>query len=205
MIVIPHTAVDIPVAALEALRAGRTAEAVRIVHESSGVDLATAKARVDAAMAVEHGSPSRRSPVTTAFLDFLAGSMKFPLACAMGAGALGLWIGTELFPHAGKYMDTGLFMLMMLGVPMIATAVALMGWARRWRKMRQDEALLATAPSPPARPRFGGLPDADLPAAALAALNRGDAITAIKLLRDELGLGLAEAQQRVEAELAKRR
>ncbi len=172
MIDVPHTAVDIPVTALEALRAGRTAEAVRIIHESSGVDLATAKARVDAAMSVEHGSLSRRSPATTAFLDFLAGSMKFPLSCAMGAGALGLWIGAELFPHAGKYMDTGLFMLMMLGVPMIATAVALMGWARRWRKMRQDEAHLAAAPAPSVRARFGGLPEAGLPASALAAASR---------------------------------
>lgn len=202
---IPHTAVDIPIAALEALRAGRTIEAVRIVRETTGVDLATAKARVDAAMAVEHEAPRRRPPVSETLLDYLAGSIKFPLACALGAGALGLWIGIEFFPNAGKHMDSGLFMLMMLGVPMIVTAAALMGWARRWRKKRNEEALAAATPAPPARARFGGLPDSGLPAAARAALDRGETITAIKVLREELGLGLAEAKQRIDAELAKRR
>jgi ribosomal protein L7/L12 len=205
MIDLPHTIAEIPVQALEALRAGRKLDAIRIVRETSGVDLETAKARVDAALAVEAKALPARSPASTAVLDYLAGSMKFPLACALGAGSLGLWIGIEYLSAIEKQMDSGLFMLMMLGVPMIVTAAGLMIWARRWKKMRNAEEAQATTSPPPARARFGGLPDPGMPAAAVAALDRGETITAIKVLREELGLGLAEAKARIDAELAKRR
>jgi hypothetical protein len=57
------------------------------------------------------------------------------------------------------------------------------------------------------RSRFGGIPDpgsspavkAGLPPEAQAALDRNDTIGAIKIVRESLGLGLAEAKQLVDA------
>lgn len=68
-------------------------------------------------------------------------------------------------------------------------------------------------PAATARAKFGGLPDpgsapapvAGLPAGAMSALDRGEIIEAIKIVREESGLGLAEAKARVDAELSKRR
>jgi len=163
-----------------------------------------------------------RPDIATAIGDYLAGSYKFPLAAGLAAGAGALYGVIEFFPRFMKEYDPGLGMLIVLGVPLVVVAVALVIWQRRWRARRAAEDAAAVpasvqAPDPPARPaardKFAGLPDpgaaprssAGLPAAALAALDQNDPIAAIKLLRLERKLGLAEAKALVDAELLRRR
>lgn len=57
----------------------------------------------------------------------------------------------------------------------------------------KSKAPAATIMQPEPKPMAG-----DLPAPALAAIQRGDTIGAIKIVREELGLGLAEAKQLVD-------
>ncbi|MSQ55245.1 MAG: hypothetical protein EXR31_07755 [Betaproteobacteria bacterium] len=205
---------DLPEAALAELRRGRTVEAIRIVRETQGIGLKDAKERIDAAIARD---PSLRasggSPVAEAIGDYLASSSKFPLAAGLGVGAGTLWLAGTFFPHAGKDYDPGFFILVAMGAPLAATAIALMVWARRWRARRAaaaaDAAAAAAPDTAPARPRFGGLPDpgatrpptraAALSAPAMAAIDRGDMIEAIKIVRTERNLGLAEAKALVDA------
>ena len=216
----PHATHDLPETAAAALRAGRTVDAIRLVREAKGIGLKEAKDLVDAAMARD---PSLRgsghSPIVEALGDFLAGSYKFPLAAGLGAGALSLWFIGTYVPGFGKQFDPGLSMLVALGVPMVAVAGGLMVWARRWRRRRASQAAPAmqeaVAPAQPARAKFGGLPDPGaspakpagtvLSAQAAAALDRGDPIAAIKIVRSETGLGLAEAKAVVDAALAARK
>jgi ribosomal protein L7/L12 len=56
------------------------------------------------------------------------------------------------------------------------------------------------APTPPAPPpaQAAPAPARELPAAARQAIERGEVIEAIKIVREELGLGLAEAKQMVD-------
>ena len=208
---------ELPDPAIAELRKGRTVEAIRLVREARGIGLKEAKEAVEAAMARDPSlRVSTRSPVATALIDFLAGSWKFPFAAGMGAGAFSLWGIGEFAPHLLKAYDPGLLMLAALGIPLVVVSGSLMLWARRWRAARAAEAgaalAAAAAPPTPARPRFGGLPDPGgpmpgdaLPAAAMAALDRDDPIAAIKALRAERGLGLAEAKALVDAERARRK
>jgi len=152
--------------------------------------------------------------VLTTLGDYLASSWKLPLSAGLGAGALALWAVGELAPRSFREHDPGLVMLAVLGVPLVCTALALVAWQRRWRARRSAALAAPAAPAAPAvRPRFSGLPDPGggpsvapgLPAAALAALDRDDPIAAIKAIRAERGLGLAEAKALVDAALAARR
>lgn len=85
--------------------------------------------------------------------------------------------------------------------------VGLGSLARAWRGIRAPATQVQ-----PARERFGGLPDpgvfrekpAELSAAAMAALDRGSIIDAIKIARGESGTGLSEAKALVDAEIARR-
>jgi len=215
-----HATHSLPETAVAALRAGRTVDAIRLVREAKGIGLKEAKDLVDAAMARDTSlRGSGRSPVLEALGDFLAGSYKFPLAAGMGAGGFSLWFIGEFVPNFGKQFDPGLSMLVALGMPMVLVSGGLMVWARRWRRRRAAQAAEATqaavAPTPPARARFGGLPDPGVPnakpagavlsAQAAAALDRADPIAAIKIVRAETGLGLAEAKAVVDAALAARK
>ena len=207
---------DLPIEALQALRDGRTVDAVRVVREVNGMGLKEAADLVDAVVLRDPSLRARakRPPVANAIGDYLAGSYKFPLAAGLAAGSGALFAVIEFFPGFMKDYDPGLGMLIVLGVPLVGVATALAVWQRRWRKMRAAAAAAPlTAPATP-RPKFGGLPDAGsaparsaagLPSAALAALDRNDPIAAIKILRVERKLGLAEAKALVDAELAKRR
>jgi len=65
--------------------------------------------------------------------------------------------------------------------------------------------------APPPAPKFGGMADPGaappaeaLPPEVLAAIQRRDPITAIKLLREARGIGLREAKDLVDAEARKR-
>jgi hypothetical protein len=186
-------------------------EAARMVSHTAGIDLQTAMARVEAALAVDATPAPARPSAWTTVGDYFAASLKFPLALALalGAGTAGLWLGIELMPHVTKYMDSGLFMLAMLGVPMIVCAIASMTWARRWRRRREQELLAPAPPSkvPMQRARFGGLPDPGgaLPPQAMAALDRRDVIGAVKIVREQQGLGLTQAKHLIDAELARRK
>jgi ribosomal protein L7/L12 len=163
-----------------------------------------------------HRPESVLKTLRTAIGDYLAGSYKFPLAAGLGAGAAGLYAVIEFFPGFMKEYDPGMGMLIVLGAPLIAVAAALVVWQRRWRARRAAEHTAAAGEQEPAaslRGRFSGLPDpgaskpasAGLPAAAKAALDRNDPIAAIKVLRAERKLGLAEAKALVDAELARRK
>jgi hypothetical protein len=136
----------------------------------------------------------------------------------MGAGTL--YLAGAVFPSVGKDFDPGIFILVALGLPLAATAIVLVIWQRRWRARRAAEAAQPTAAPVPAvrpRPRFSGLPDpgtsatsapakpsASFSAAVLGALERDDPIAAIKLLRAERGIGLADAKALVDAALRER-
>lgn len=157
-----------------------------------------------------------RSGLATAIGDYLAGSYKFPLGAGLGAGAAAMYAVIEFFPGFMKAYDPGLGMLIVLGVPLVTVAAVLVVWQRRWRAMRATEhgaAPAATKPVAPPRGKFSGLPDpgasqpapAVLPAAAMAALDQNDPIGAIKVLRAERGLGLAEAKAIVDSELVRRK
>lgn len=195
---------DLPPEALQALREGRTVDAVRIVRERRGIGLKEAADFVDAAVLRDPTlrALAKRPPVANAIGDYLAASYKFPLAAGLAAGAGALFAVIEFFPGVMKAYDPGLGMLIVLGVPLVGVATALAIWQRRWRRKR------AAAAEVPATPRttLGGLPDpgAGLPSDALAALDRNDPIAAIKILRAQRKLGLAEAKALVDAELAKR-
>lgn len=152
-------------------------------------------------------TPSRAGPkrgIGVAIGDFLATGWKFPLAAGLGVGSLVFQALIELFPNAGKDQDPGVFMLGGMFAPFALTAVALMVWQRRWRKARSAEAA-ALAPPAAARATFAGIPDpGGLPVGAITALDQDDPVGAIKVLRAERGLGLAEAKALVDAELARR-
>jgi hypothetical protein len=72
-------------------------------------------------------------------VDYLASSYKFPIAVSLGVGAACSWGVLTLFPDLGKGMDPGLVLLATLCLPMAVSAVALMVWARKWRKRRAEE------------------------------------------------------------------
>jgi|CXWL01.1.fsa_nt_gi hypothetical protein len=154
----------------------------------------------------------QRQSIAKTLGDYLADSWKAPLALGFALAFLTMYLIGEFFPDLTKKVDVGILMLTCLAVPMIGATLAWWIWAKSWRRRRAaPEASLA--PAPPPRTRFGGLPEPGgslrdpqgLPAAALAALDRDDPIAAIKVLRAELGLGLAEAKTRVDAELSRRR
>lgn len=212
---------DLPAEALAALRQGRTIDAVRMLREKTGIGLKEAAERIDAALLRDPAlrAKAARPPVLAAMGDYLASSWKFPLAAGLGMGAATLYLAGAVFPSVGKDFDPGIFILVALGLPLAATAIALVIWQRRWRARRAAEAAQPTAaPVPAARPRFAGLPDpgtsaipatpakpsAAFSAAVLGALERDDPIAAIKLLRAERGIGLAEAKAQVDAALRER-
>ena len=206
---------NLPAEALAALRQGRTVDAVRILREKSGIGLKEAAERVDAAVTRDPSlrAVARRPPVVAAIGDYLASSWKFPLAGGLGAGAGTLYLAGAVFPSVGKGYDPGIFILIAMGLPLTAAAIVLVIWQRRWRAQRAADIALATAPpAPAARSKFSGLPDpgaaaspqSALSAAALVALDRDDPIAAIKIVRAERHLGLAEAKALMDAALRER-
>ena len=72
----------------------------------------------------------------TAVADYLAGSYKFALVVSFGVG-LAVAMGVVAFkPDLLKEEDPGIVILAVLVLPMVVTAIALMIWARAWRKRR---------------------------------------------------------------------
>jgi ribosomal protein L7/L12 len=204
----------LPAEALAALRQGRTSDAIRVVREKTGIGLKEAAERVDAALQRDPSllAAASRPPIFAAIGDYLASSWKFPLAAGLGMGAGALYLAGAVFPGVGKDFDPGIFILVAMGLPLTATAIALVIWQRKWRARRGAETTPASAPAPAERPKFAGLPDPGAPtasqsalsAAALTALDRGDPIAAIKILRGERGIGLAQAKALVDAEILAR-
>jgi hypothetical protein len=89
------------------------------------------------------------SPALETFLDYVAGSYRFPLAMAFGAGAGVSTAFFTWFPELGKGYDPGLILLLTLGAPMVIVAGVSMAWARSWRRRRA-----AAFPTPrPVAPR----------------------------------------------------
>jgi len=76
------------------------------------------------------------SSALEAFLDCIAGSYRFPLAMAFGAGAGVFTAFFTWFPELGEGYDPGLILLLTLGVPMVAVAGVSLAWARSWRRRR---------------------------------------------------------------------
>ena len=207
---------EIPDPAIAELRAGRKVDAIRLVREKTGLGLKESKELVDAVLARDPSLRAANPDILTMVGDYLASSWKLPFAAGLGAGAFALWFVGEVAPKSFREQDPGLVILAVLGIPLVATAVALVVWQRRWRARRAAALAAPVAPAaPPARPKFSGLPDPgaapapriaqDLPASALAALDRDDPIAAIKAIRAERGLGLAEAKALVDAVLVARR
>jgi len=65
---------------------------------------------------------------------YLAHSYRLQLAVAFAVGFGVATIVMTLFPGAGKGHDPGLLLLLTFALPMAATAIGLMVWARAWRK-----------------------------------------------------------------------
>lgn len=210
----PHLP-ELPEEAIAALRGGRTVDAVRIVREKHGLGLKEAAERVDAAVQRDPRlAGAARPPVRAMIGDYLASSYKFPLSAGLGAGAASLYIVGEFFPQAAREYDPGIGILVGLGVPLVVVAALGIAWQRRWRARRAAEAAAPPPPAPaPARAKFAGLPDPGqapvasdgLTPSARASLDQNDPIAAIKALRAERKLGLAEAKAVVDAALRARK
>lgn len=202
----------LPAAAATALRAGRTTEAIRIVRNTERIGLKEAKARVDQALASDPALRSLQRPGIAQMLgDYLAQSWKTPLAAGFALAFCLMYLIASLFPDLIKKYDVGMLMVITFTVPFVLSAAVWFPWSRAWRRKRAMPS--AAAPIAPPRPRFGGLPsprsaapgDAGLPHEALAALDRDDPIAAIKIVRAERGLGLAQAKALVDKAIGERR
>lgn len=82
----PATETPLPAQAIAALRAGRTVEAIRLVRESDGGDLARAKARVDAYVAADPALAKRIGERQKEFRKQLIGWMLVIDAIVLAAG-----------------------------------------------------------------------------------------------------------------------